>query len=149
MYRCAWLELNPKPTIYSIYAVSIFCWNCWDIWDMMESVISENIEIFPPQIWWIHIVHRIATQQALSGPQLTLSVEKKTENIIDFNRQRTWARLTIKHRLKFQIRFVGKFFWSRRARWDTVWSIIIIRWWGLHVIIFNGDRSMHQLFETS
>lgn len=76
LYRCAWLELIPKPAIYSIYAVSIFCWNCWDILDMMESVISENIEIFPPQIWWIHSPQKL--QHCLSaGRSWLFSIEKE------------------------------------------------------------------------
>ena len=84
--------------------------------DMMESVISENIEIFSPQIWWIHRPQKL--QHRLSADSSWLfSVE--IENIIDFNCRRAWASLTIKHSLKFQIRFVEKFFWSRRAHDET------------------------------
>ena len=134
MYRCAWLELILKPAIYSIYAVSIFCWNCWDIWDRIESVISENIEIFLK--YDRYIADRDCAALPPADGNYREGKQKSNENqfkmMIDFDCLESWCGITPPQKsLMFQIRFVGSFSESGSSGWDTVWTIIIHSW-GLH-----------------
>ena len=121
MYRCiaaldwSWFQ-NPQyiqsmQCPYSVEIVGIF--EIW--WNLSSQKISKSFLLKYDG----YIVHRNCNTASLRAAVDSFLLKRKTENIIDFNCQRAGARLTIKHRLKFQIRFVGKFFWNRRAHDET------------------------------
>ena len=147
MYRCAWLELILKPAIYSIYAVSIFCWNCWDIWDRIESVISENIEIFLK--YDRYIADRDCAVLPPADGNYREGKQKSNKNqfkmMIDFDCLECWCGLNPPQKKVWCSKLdLLEVFLSQGAQDETQFGPLSFTH-EVFIIISDDDGSLHQL----